>query len=707
MKRVYVVVALFLLIPAVANAALVHNAILYETDFESPEYTSGYLVPQQGWTESWDSGTHANRGEVVASSGYGQVLYNYRAASGQQANHNYHSLGAVVDSGVVTLSFDARRVGTPSSTAWFNILDAGLNQVASVGMETPSSTAGFRVARSDNTYPVFGSLAWNTWYRVELELRLTGPDAGTYDVVARGPNGALAAEFRNEPFYTTGALPAHLRVRTYGPGSGVEVDNIRYEEGRVINQIMHGDFDRLEVGTWPNNGAPIGGWRVSTSSTEKNDNQLTIVQKPGAAAGDHALRVNVVAPLPANATYAEQLLEAPYEQGHHKFIMEHEQVTVAGMCGADVQISNGATRSSAASFGLRNEASGGAYFIRVWPGTSGVDLAPWTPGMTYQFRTSVDLTTDTFDLYVRSPDDNRYARWTQIGKEIAFPSGSGPFTQLDRVAFGQYYRSADAYVDNVVAVNSQDLPLRVLYTNNFQQYGLGNLVDQNDGWRMGEGAAYPARARVIADSSKGPGHFVQVDTGAPAARTSVYQDMDVVVESGIARFSVDAMWEGGVTNSWGYFGIGDSHMDMTLANDLAGLRSSVALFGFRGDNGQLNLMASDGDYLAGGGTLLLATASADTWYTFTAEAQMTGENRNTWDLRVFDRDTKSLIWERMGMDFVADFTDILRFGAYAYDSVGAGTLYFDNLGLANVPEPATGMLLALGLAMILVRRRRR
>ncbi len=622
MKRVCVVVALFFLVPAVANAALVNNAILYETDFEPLDYTIGYLVPQQGWTESWDSGTHANRGEVVASSGYGQVLYNYRAASGQQANRNDHSLGAVVDRGTVTLSFDARRVDTANSTAWFNISDGGLNQVAAVGMEVPSSTAGFRVARSDNTYAGFGSLAWNTWYRVELEMRLTGLDAGTYDMVARGPNGALAAELRNEPFYTTGALPAQLSVRTYGPGSGVEVDNIRYEEGRVINQIMHGDFDRLATGTWPDNTTPIGGWRVSTSSTEKNDNQLTIVQKPGAAAGDQALRVNVVSPLPTNATYAEQLLAAPYEQGYHKFIMEHEQVTVAGSCGADVMISDGTTQNAPASFGLRNEASGGAYYIRVWPGTSGVDIAPWTPGNTYQFRTSVDMMTDTFDLYVRSPDDNRYARWTQIGKEIEFPSGSGSLTQLDRVVFGQYYRSADAYVDNVVAVNSRDLPLRVLYANDFQQYTPGNLVGQN-GWTGT--VSSPGTAQVVDDAGSRMG---RLDPGG--AFTFLYQDLDAIAETGEVAFRVDARHTS--TGGWAYFALGDTDLGAVAGQEYA---PSNAVFGFYNGRFLVRPGAGDGTWSPHSVSSPM-TADPNTWYTFLATMQFTGPERNTWGLQVFE-----------------------------------------------------------------------
>lgn len=693
-NQAIVAICLALLVPLAADAALVNSVILWETDFEAPDYSIDYLVPQQGWTESWDSGTHANRGEVVASSGYGQVLYNYRASSSQSPNHNYHGLAAVGDSGVVTLSFDARRVDTPNSTAWFNIMDSSLNHVTAIGMEVPSSTAGFRVQRDATTYVGFGNLAWDTWYRMEFELRLTGPDAGTYDFVARRPNGALAAELRNEPFFTPGASPDQFRIRTFGIGSGVQVDNIRYAEGRVINKIMHGDFDRLAVGTLPNNGAPVGGWQVSTSTgyTEKNSTQLTIAQKPGAAPGDHAMRVNVVTPLPSNATYAEQILAAPYEKGHHKFIMEHEQVTVAGMCGADVLISNGATRSIAASFGLRNEAAGGAYFIRVWPGTSGQDIAPWTPGMTYQFRSSVDLMTETFDLYVRSPDDTRYARWTQIGKEVSFPAGSGPFTQLDRVVFGQYYRSADSFVDNVVAVNSANLPLGVHYTNSFQDYTVGNLVGQH-GWVAG---VVPGSAQVLDDPLAGS-RVGRVNAHS-STHTYLYHDLDVIAEHGEVAFRVDAMRT--QTSGWGYFVLGDSDMGKSAGSEF---NPSAATFGFY--NGRFIVRPGDGVGGWNPSTVQSGVSfAADTWYTFQATMQFTGEDRNTWELQVLDRDTQTLLWSYADAGFRTDFTDLTRLGMFV--SGGAGALQFDNFWLANVPEPGTVALLVFGLPLLLMRRRR-
>jgi len=685
-----------------------NNPVLGQIDFETPAYTTGDLVPQQGWTEDWDSGTHSNRGQVVASSGYGQALYNYRPSSSVQPNRNYHGLGTIVNDGVVTLSYDARRVDTAHSTAWFNVLDTSNQYVTAIGMEIPSSTEGFRVHHRDGSYGSYGSLAWDTWYRLELQMRLTGPGAGTYDLIARGPDGSLAAELLNEPFKDAAATtPTQFRVRTYGTGSGVEVDNIRYEDGPIVNKIMHGDFDRLEVGSAPDDGVPVGGWATAGGiyAEGSDTSRVSIAAKPGSP-DDLALHVTKTG-TGSDPAHAEQIFASPYTEGPHKLIVEFEQMTTAGKCGVDLRIADGGSANTIATFGLRDEAGGSnPYYVRYWAHDINQDLAPWTPGETYRLRTSVDLDTDTFDLFIRGGE---YPRWTQIGKELHLGT-AGDQTQADRVLIGQYYRTCDAYVDNVSAANSADLPQNtILYLNNLEAYAPNvNLVDQNDGWQMGEGASYPERAKVIPDTFTGHGKLASVEAGAPSLGrpTSVYQDMDLVIESGTARFSVDAMWDGGVSNSWGYFGVGDSDMTLTLADSLAGLRSSAALFGFHG-GGQLYLMASDGDYIGGGGSRPETPAAPNTWYRFVADVHFTGPDRNTWDLRVFDRDTMAQVWEQTGLDFVTDYTDVLRLGAYVYDTGGDGTLYFDNLGV-NVPEPNSLLLLSLGglFALVIHRRKR-
>lgn len=516
---------------------------------------------------------------------------------------------------------------------------------------------------------------------------------------------------------TTPFLGSYFGLRARTSGQTVPItgwfDDV--EISQMTNKIMHGDFDRLPLGTKPDNGSPTGGWQIHQASTpyaftEANAGYITIAQRPGAATWDHALRINVPASNP-NPVFAEQLLPEPWSDTENKLIMTHEHVTNADgttyKSNGNWTFVNGGHSVVGPYVGLHDRPTGGSgHKIRYWgAGVGETPLATYTPGETYNFRTSVDMQTKTFDLFVRGGPE--FSRWTQIGKQLQlFHSGT---STLDRLQFGEWSgRTADAYIDNVSVVNSADLPQdHIVHRNSFNYYAPNaNLVDQNDGWTMGEGAATPASAQAVPDAFTGKGNLAKLVAGtAGPFQRSVYQDLDLVVDSGKARFDVDAMWVGGVSNSWGYFGIGDSDMTMTLASSYAGLRASAGLFGFHGDGGQLRLMASDGDYLAGSGSRRETPALADTWYTFVAEVQLTGPDRNTWDLHVFNRDTETLVWEQLGMDFVTDYTNILRFGAYAYDSGGNGTLYFDNLGV-NIPEPGTVLLLMFGGLMLLGRRRK-
>jgi len=695
--------AVLLFVGTTAMALPWENRVIYETDFEAPVYAAGYLVPQDGWTERWDSGSSPNRGEVVASPGYGQALYNYRASSAQRPNHDIHSLGTVVDSGVATLSFDARRVDTPLSTGWLNVLDSSGDAVAAIGMEMPSTTDGFRVQHADGTYEGFGSLAWDTWYHVELAMRFSGPGAGTYDMAARRPDGAVAAQLLSEPFNVPTAQPEMFRVRTYGSGSGLEVDNVRYEDGAVLNKVMHGDFDGLEVGTGPDTGAPIGGWSTVSPYIETDASQLTIVDRPGGEPGDHALRIHKASTNTSQHPHAQQIFAEPYAEGEHKLIVEYEVDTVAGRCGHDFNLANGSPDNAAVSYGLRNEGSAGAaYQVKAWHGSEYEKLAAWTPGCTYQFRTSVDLATDTFDLYLRSPDDAAYQRWTQIGKQIPLVGGADAKQQIDRLVVGQWYKLSDVTVDNVSAFNSVDLGAPQLYNNSFERYALGSLLGQ-DGWVVvDDQAADPAtgRCQILSDPNGGQMAAVTA-TNAGSAYTSLYQDLDVVADFGDVTFSVDSRWTGGSSNSdYAYFVLGDSE----LLDGVSGFAPSAATFGFR--KGQF--LVRDGD--AGAGwlhTRLGGTADSDTWYRFTATVHTTGVARNTWDLDVYDRDTGAWVWGWEGLDFRTDYTDITRVGMFVYDLNAAipGTLYFDNMTI-NVPEPATMLLLGGGLVALARRRRR-
>jgi hypothetical protein len=359
--------------------------------------------------------------------------------------------------------------------------------------------------------------------------------------------------------------------------------------------------------------------------------------------------------------------------------------------------------------GLRNEgAPADPYQVRYWTnaGGAGANLARWTPGNTYRIRTAVDLETATYDLYIRGGE---YSRWTQIGKQLQFFSnGSAPRQQLDRVIFGQYYRDCDVYVDNVVAVSSADLPPAIHYRNGFDGYATGNLAGQ-DGWQMGNvnngGNLHPERAQVIADPFSGSGKLVAIrgpvpTTGAWGDATSVYQDMDIIAETGTVLFKADGRWSGGLrTDSYGWFILGSSDVTLNVGTNPTYF-TSAGVFGFKSTGGVDKFQVLDGNG-AGGGSLLNSTASyaLDTWYTFTARLNLTGPNRNTYDVWVTDRATGNQVASWFGLHFPYNYTDITRLGIYSVDwgASNPGTFYFDNIDLRDVPEPATLLLLGGGL----------
>jgi len=674
------------------------NEVLYDNTFESPTYTEGDLVPQDGWAEVWDSspGTD-NTTQIIHTTTSGQAVYNYRD-SGDKAVKAYRDLGGVQDDGVVTLSFDARRVGTPLSTGWFNVMGPS-GVVAALGMEVPSSTAGFRVHRWDGTYPSFGSLNWDEWYNVALEMRFTGPDAGAYDVTARRSDGSLAAQLLNEPFKDAGAVAAQFGIRTYGTGSGVEVDNLRLEDGKIVNKIVHGDFDRLAPGTGPDDGAPVGCWATGGGAyAEGGDtSRVSIGVKPGSDPTDLALHVTKSG-TGSDPASVQQLFAQPYTEGPHKLILQLDQLTFEGLCGADFGVANGSGVASFANVGLRNEGSpdpGNPYGIRTWPVSGGLDVATWTPGMTYTLRSSMDLQTDTFDLYIRGGE---YERWTQIGKQLPF-STAADVQQADRVLIGQYYKPCDAFVDNVAVASSADLPVTTHYTNNFEQYAPNlELLHQNDGWH-GYDNNSDSRCRVVTDPVMGNVAAVQSTTDGNDY-THLYQDLDAVADAGTAVFSVDARWTGSGSD-YAYFVLGDSG----LLTD-TGFDSIVGAFGFR--EGRFLIRQGTG---TGNWTTEVVGPATDPskWYTFVANMNLTGPQQNTWALQIFDKAAGSLLFETDGLAFREDYVDITRFGLFAFD-VGAttgGVLYFDNMNLVDTPEPTTLVLLGGGLLAIARRRRRK
>ena len=680
------------------------NQVLYENNFQAPDYVIGQnIAGTDGWVQAPDSGTPvSSRSIVEEAAGHGKVLDNNRVDG---VHHVYRSLDTVKDTGRATFSFDAKRYGSASDHSWLYIDDDAGNTLAYLGMNNGSGT--FTVY--DGAYHSFGSLGNNQWYQIAVDMRMTGPGAGTYDIVARGPDGALAGEWLGQPFNDAGATPGRFHVRTYGVGTGCQVDNLRLEEGTILNKIMHGDFDRLAPGTAPDDGAPVGGWATGDGAyAEGGDtSRVAIAVKPGLDPTDLALHVTKSG-AGSDPASVQQVFAKPYTQGAHKLIVQLDQLTSEGLCGAEFGVANGSGVASFALVGLRDEGSpeaGNPYGIRTWSHTGAVNMATWTPGMAYTLRGSVDLETDTLDVYVRGGE---YERWTQIGKQLPFGT-SGDIQQADRLLIGQYYRACDAYVDNVVAVDSSQLPVTIHYQNRFETCVAGErLDDQNDGW-VGDGIPgfennSGSRGWVVHDPVMGNVAAVTATT-AGSGYTSFAKDLDVICESGTAVFSVDARWDrtpqtGG--SDYAYFALGDS--DVLIGG--SGYSPSAAIFGFR----QGKFMIRPGDGSGGFGILLsAANADTDTWYRLVAAMHLTGEARNTWDFQVYNRDTGALLWDYAGVPFATDYTDLTRLGLFVYDRGGSpsGTLYFDNLDLRDIPEPATMLLLAGGLLALARRRKRR
>ncbi len=711
MKRQLIAVVAFSAATAWASfgqAGIWTNPVLYENGFEDAAYVAGSsMVGVDGWQEdASEDGGAGSRTNTEAAAGYGKVLDNYRAASPAKVHHVYRSLDNVVNSGTATLSFDAKRYGTAYDNTWLYIDDNSGNQVAYLGMNT-TGAGGFTLY--DGSYTPFGSLANNQWNQLQFEMHFSGPAAGTFDVTARAPDGSLAGQVLGQPFNDGGAAASRLHIRTYGRTSGAQVDNIRLEQGAIIDKIMHGDFDRLATGTGPDVGVPVGGWSIinSGSFTEPDPGYITIAEKPNPAGGtfadDHALRINIPASN-GNIVFAQQHLTEAWSDTSSKLIMTHEHITNADGStyknNGNWTFTDGGSHSAAGPYvGLHDRPAGGSgHKIRYWgTGVGETPLGLYTPGESYEFRTSVDMQTKTFDLFVRGGPE--YARWTQIGKQLAFLSSG--VSQVDRLQFGDYYgRTSDAYIDNVSAVDSRDIASRIIMpTRTFENYSLGSLIGQ-DGWTIHwdqAGDPLVNRAQVVTDPTSGKVAAVQATTEGNRY-TSVYQDLDAVADAEDVTFTIDARWDYAGTGDYAYFALGDSDL-CTVAGEF---RPSASIFGFR--NGHFLVRPGDGSGAFGIELSDVAT-DPDTWYTFAATMHMTGPDRNTWDLNVYDRDSGSLLWTYGDIGFATDYTDVTRIALFAYG--GTGTLYFDNLGM-NVPEPCSLTLLALGgLALLgLVRRRR-
>ena len=678
--------------------------VLLTNDFE--HYDVGSLAGQHGWTAASLPGSAsviddpAKMGEVVAD------------PLGVTHTYLYHDLDAVGNTGEVAFRVDARHTGS-SGWAYFVVGDSGLG---GTNFAPSAALFGFNnnrfLVRPGNGSGGFGTVTSgsgaladpNTWYTFVTTMQFTGPASNTWNLeVFERDTENLVWDYSGAGFTTNNTAVTDVGVFVSSAASTLYFDNFRManvnatDDVYPINRITHGDFDRIEAGTWPDNTARAGGWRIHRAPSahgefkEADAGYITIAQKPGADPGDHALRINVPASN-SNPVFAEQLLSEPWSDTDGKLILTHEHVTNADGTtytnNGNWTFVNGGHGAVGPYVGLHDRPANSGHKIRYWgDGVGEKTLADYTPGETYQFRTSVDMQTKKFDLFVRGGPE--FLRWTQIGKQLPFLHAGT--SVLDRVQFGEFHnRTTDAYIDNVVVVSSEDLPQwRIHYTDDFQQYNLGNLVGQH-GWT---GTVTSPGTALIVDEAGA--RMSRLDPGG--AFTHLYHDFDAVADAGQVAFRVDARHTG---SNWAYFVLGDSDLGKVAGKEFD---SSTAVFGFH--NNQFLVRPGHG---TGGWDPHYfdsdVTFDPNKWYTFLATMNLTGPDRNTWGLQVFDRETQDLVWSYAGAGFTTNFTNLTRLGMF---SNSAGTLYFDNLWLANVPEPATAMLLALGLPLLLLRRKRR
>jgi len=472
------------------------------------------------------------------------------------------------------------------------------------------------------------------------------------------------------------------------------------------NVVLDAGFEGFGVTTRPNPGSGAGAWTVAAAG-EPSPDAIRIDDRPGGPTGDHALHLTSHV---SSSYYAAVQPIPSFSDTSDKLITYHQRyVGTSGELGGALTMGKAgftslATKAVTLIFG--NDANPGQ--IMYYSGGYQA-LGPFDAGNWYEVRADVDLSTAgkarTVDYFIRSATDARYARWRQIGWECSLAGASA--NSVDYVYVGQYGRSTDddAYFDNFFVSPAAVVPPRILYRNPFESptYTANQTAIGQDGWRHNTSYGSTDRAMIVNGADIGSpehGQVFQLRASSSGGFMAAYQDLDTVADAGTVHFSVDArpMTINGTTA----FYLGSSKLIQDSGSHFN--EDVTAYFGFTGTN---QFYAYDGNGDGTGTSLSLGSAVPGDWYHFDLAVHLSGPDRNTWDLRVLDAGG-SLLHSVEGLGFRNDYADITRLGLL---STGSGSgMYFDNLLLRTVPEPASLAMLWLGaaaLALCGARRRRR
>jgi len=472
------------------------------------------------------------------------------------------------------------------------------------------------------------------------------------------------------------------------------------------NVISDAGFEGLGAPTsLPNNGLPAGAWAITEH--EASDDLISIAAAPTGGDGD-ALHLSSH----SDGQAAGQTFSG-FSNTRDKLITYHQRYigTSDNLGGALTLGRSGFTSigNNAVMLIFGNDSN--KTDIQYFAGGYNV-LAPFDAGHWYEVRVDVDLDTalgkdGTVDYFLRSDTDSRYARWIQIGWNCAFAAGiSNSVNDISRIHIGQYNRSTDddAYFDNVFVSPAGDIRPAIYYQNGFESptYTAGQTAIGQDGWKHNTSYGSTDRA-TIEDLGSPHGQVFQLLSASGGGFMAAYQDLDAVVDAGTAVFSLDAQPID--INGTTAFYLGGSKLIQDSGGHFS--EDTAAYFGFsNGGTTGTRLYAYNGNGTGSGTSMYFGDVPDGQWYHFDVRVHLTGADRNTWDVSVYD-ESSTLLGSLTGLGFRTDYVDITRLGLLC---TGAGSgMYFDNLDLRTVPEPTSLTLLALGsvVAVIAARRRRR